>query len=122
MEDDIQTDLEAKKSGKPRRLEADTATYLIQLEGRLQLLSEAKDHQEVEILIMNVLEEVQKRIGSAMSDRRTNAILEKIALLSSMRHILLMMSECSPYVLFLATNRHSAHCLQVQTLLFVTLL
>lgn len=105
----------SNKSDKPRRLDGETAAYLVQIEGRLQSLSNANDDQDIEILIENVLQEAHKHIGSAMSDRRTNIVLEKIILSSSMAQLLTIMSECSPYVIFLSTNRHSAHCLEVRT-------
>jgi hypothetical protein len=97
-------------SHKPRRLEEDTITYLMQLDK--QLSAEGLDPEEQEILVENVLSEIKQRTASAACDRRTNMIIERLCYSANLQQLLEIMSRCTPYAVFLARNRHSSHILQ----------
>lgn len=97
---------------KPRRLEEETATYLIQLEGQFDDL----DNDNSEILVNNVLDEIKQRTASAASDRRTNYIIEKLCLASNIVQLVEIMQRCLPYSIFLTQNRYSSHIIQVKEL------
>eukprot|EP01041_Mallomonas_annulata_P003921 gene3921-7818_t len=103
-----QTDQE--ENGKPRRLDEETAQYLIQLGN--QLSSQKSDEIDGEVLVENVLNEIKTRTGSAASDRRTHEIIEKLCYLSTMKHLLEIIRRFSHYAVFLSENRFSAHVLQ----------
>jgi hypothetical protein len=93
---------------KPRRLEEETALYLLQLEEQLDAKNE-----DIEILINNVLDEIKQRVASTFCDKRTNYLLEKICYLSNMRQLLDIMNRCQAYVIFLSQNRYGSHVVQV---------
>jgi hypothetical protein len=93
---------------KPRRLEEETALYLLQLEEQLDAKNE-----DIEILINNVLDEIKQRVASTFCDKRTNYLLEKICYLSNMRQLIDIMNRCQAYVIFLSQNRYGSHVMQV---------
>lgn len=94
---------------KPRRLEDGTATYLLQLEARMQ---EEIESDEMEVLVTNVLSEIKQRTASATCDRRTHGIMEKLCFSASLPNLCEIIRRCTPYCVFLARNRHSSHVLQ----------
>ena len=97
-------------SNKPRRLEDDTITYLMQLDK--QLSADGLDPEELEILVENVLSEIKQCTASAACDRRTNMIIECLCYAANLPQLLDIANRCSPYAVFLARNRHSSHVLQ----------
>lgn len=118
---------------KPRRLDEETANYLLQIEPQLKALnsspvkgkgdemneSDENDGIEKEVLVGNVLEEIKHHEASAMSDRRTNLILEKLCYASSLNYLVDIITSITPYAVFLARDRYSSHCLQVNIELFI---
>ena len=99
-----------QSEGKPRRLEGETMQYLLQLESQLDADAAS---QEVDVLVENVLEEIKTRTASAACDRNVNSVIEKICLVSSFQHSVMLVKRFTSYSLFLARNRHSSHVLQV---------
>ena len=95
------------KMDKPRRLEEETAVYLSGLEAQLE-----GEVEDLVVLVDNVLEEIKQRTASAASDRRTNYVVERICCVANIKQLLEMIKRFTPYVLFLAQNRHSSHVLQ----------
>lgn len=96
---------------KPRRLEDDTASYLLQMEQELETLPR-EDAEARSILIENVFQEIENRSASAACDRRTNFIVEKLCTEASMPQLLECMAKWTQYVIFLARNRFASHILQ----------
>jgi len=107
-------------SDKPRRLDKDTAQYLLQIEKQFEMQSASTDPMEIDILVGNVLEEIKLRTACAACDRYTNAIIEKLCYSANFSQLLEIIHRCSPYTLFLAKNRHSSHVLQVSSLIEFT--
>lgn len=107
-------------ASKPRRLEASTATYLLQLERQFSTLLEERnasnDAEEeddtVGVFISNVLAEIKTSTASAACDRRTNYIIEKLCYNSSLSNVMELFVRFTSYSVFLARNRHSSHILQ----------
>lgn len=110
---------------KPRRLEEETAQYLLQVDEQftttqqqLQAPSSSSSSEEREelmnILINNVLDEIKARIASAICDRRTNYLLERICFHSQTHQLIEIMKKCQPYGIFLAQNRYGSHVMQVR--------
>jgi hypothetical protein len=97
-------------SHKPRRLEEDTITYLMQLDK--QLHADSIDPDDQEILVENVLDEIKQRTASAACDRRTNMIIERLCYAAKLKQLVEIVSRLTPYAVFLARNRHSSHILQ----------
>lgn len=106
MEDNVTSD----SRNKPRRLEDETATYLQDIGPQLERLN--VDNSEKEVLTTNVLDEIKNRIASAMSDRRTNVLMEKLCYLASLSQLLDILVKITPYSIFLARNRHASHVIQ----------
>ena len=101
------------ESGKnPRRLEDDTAEYLNHIDNTWIAMTESRREEELELMVTNVFEEVKYRLASAACDRRTHAIIEKLAYAASMSSLILLFDHLSAYSVFLARNRHSSHVLQ----------
>lgn len=99
---------------KPRRLEDDTAEYLMKIE--MQLSKDSMlDEDEKSNLIENVLSEVSQRTASASCDRRTNFLIEKLCSTASVKNLVEIIKSFIPYAIFLARNRYSSHILQVTT-------
>lgn len=97
---------------KPRRLEDDTAEYLMKIE--MQLSKDSMlDEDEKSNLIENVLSEVSQRTASASCDRRTNFLIEKLCSTASVKNLVEIIKSFIPYAIFLARNRYSSHILQV---------
>jgi hypothetical protein len=99
---------------KPRRLEEkdETCAYLISLDAQLQKDQEECEDIDMEILVDNVLEEIKSRTASVACDRRTNLIIEKLVFASNLIQLLEIMNRFTPYIIFLARNRHSSHIMQ----------
>lgn len=97
-------------SHKPRRLEEDTITYLMQLDK--QLHADTIDVDDQEVLVENVLDEIKQRTASAACDRRTNMIMERLCYAAKLKQLVEIVSRLTPYAVFLARNRHSSHILQ----------
>ena len=97
---------------KPRRLEDDTAEYLMKIE--MQLSKDSMlDDDEKNNLIENVLSEVSQRTASASCDRRTNFLIEKLCSTANVKNLIEIFKGFVPYAVFLARNRYSSHILQV---------
>ena len=97
-------------SSKPRRLDESLVSYLISLEA--QVNSSAVDAEAQEALIENVLLELKTCTASAACDRRTNVIVEKICMNTTLADTLELFRRFTDYSVFLARNRHSSHVLQ----------
>jgi len=111
MYDDGADDVDGgNDSHKPRRLEEDTITYLMQLDK--QIHADALDPDEQEVLVENVLDEIKQRTASAACDRRTNLIMERLCYAAKLKHLVEILSRFTPYAVFLARNRHSSHIIQ----------
>ena len=95
---------------KPRRLEEETVNYLKQID--LQYTDKIDDEEKT-ILIDNVLTEIKTRTASALCDRNTNYLLEKMCFSANLSTLLEILKRCLPYAVFLARNRYSSHVLQV---------
>ena len=113
--------MENLDENKPRKLEDDTAQYLKQIEEQFDNLNSNQrgviDDDTIEqrnILIENVLLELssRNRTASAISDRRSNFLMERICLQCDLNHLLTVIDSCSIYSLFLARNRYSSHVIQ----------
>lgn len=103
-------DDEEEENGRPRRLDEETAKYLVELD--VQLSKQSENEVDNEILVENVLNELKTKTASAASDRRTHEFIEKICFASNMKYLLEIFQRCTPYGLFLSKNRYSAHVLQ----------
>ena len=97
---------------KPRRLEDDTAEYLMKIEMQLSKDSMLDEDDKIN-LIENVLSEVSQRTASASCDRRTNFLIEKLCSTASVKNLVEIIKSFIPYAIFLARNRYSSHILQV---------
>lgn len=100
---------DSSSSKNPKRLEEDTAEYLLQIDAQW---ANSTDEDEVNILVTNVLDEIKMRTASAACDRRTHPIIEKLCLASTMTNLIEIFDRFAPYAVFLARNRHSSHILQ----------
>ena len=65
---------------KPKRLEDDIMTYLVSLEEQMAQFGDESDDTK-EIFAENVLTEIKQSTASAACDRRTNTVIEKIAIM-----------------------------------------
>lgn len=111
--DTNETQNDNENQQKPRRLDEESAFYLTQIESQFSDENIKNiDESDRDILVNNVLTEIKQRIGSAMSDRRTNMVLENICYNASFKQLLDVINAIQPYSVFLARNRHSSHCLQ----------
>lgn len=99
----------ADSQDKPRRLEDETVNYLKQIDAQF---TDKIDDEERTILIQNVLTEIKTRTASALCDRNTNYLLEKMCTGADVTTILEILERCTPYAVFLARNRYSSHVLQ----------
>ena len=106
---------------KPRKLEEDTALYLHQIEEQFNILNSnhGKENNEdnlekKQIILENVILELssRNRTASALCDRRSNYLMEKICLQCDLNILLSIIDTCSSYSLFLARNRYSSHVIQ----------
>jgi hypothetical protein len=101
---------------KPRRLEEETAQYLLQLDEQFTQQSSLAPSDEKEemmnILINNVLDEIKTRLASTICDRRTNYLLERICFNSNIQQLMEILNKCQPYGIFLAQNRYGSHVIQ----------
>ena len=112
---------DADMEEKPRRLEEETVNYLKQIEEQWDQLgsnsSSIEDDNDIEdtktILIENVFTELQSRMASALSERNTNFLMEKLCFASNFSNILNVLDKCCKYSIFLVRNRYSSHVLQV---------
>ena len=86
---------------KPRRLEDDTAEYLMKIE--MQLSKDSMlDDDEKNNLIENVLSEVSQRTASASCDRRTNFLIEKLCSTANVKNLIEIFKGFVPYAVFLS--------------------
>jgi hypothetical protein len=99
-----------EEQDKPRRLEEDTVTYLLHIDSQF---TDKIDEEEKRILIENVLTEIKSRTASALCDRRTNYLMERICFSSNLANIVMILDRCTIYSVFLSRNRYSSHVLQV---------
>jgi hypothetical protein len=113
----IATNQEDDGQIKPRRLEDDTAEYLMKIEMQLSKDSILDEDDKIN-LIENVLSEVSQRTASASCDRRTNFLIEKLCSTASVKNLVEIIKSFIPYAIFLARNRYSSHILQVTQLLY----
>lgn len=103
---------------KPRRLDENNVTYLVQLETQLAVsgtvtADESEDAAELrETLVDNVLAEIMQCTASVACDRRTNVVLEKLCYISNLQQLLTLMQRFTPYSVFLARQRHASHVYQ----------
>jgi hypothetical protein len=107
---------------KPRRLEEETAQYLLQLDEQFtqqqsSLLPSDEKEEMMNIFINNVLDEIKTRLASTICDRRTNYLLERICFHSNIQQLIDIMNKCQPYGIFLAQNRYGSHVMQVLALI-----
>jgi hypothetical protein len=98
---------------KPRKLEEETATYLLEIESQLKNI-DPNDTETKEILVSNVLSEIQSRTASAACDRRTNFILEQLCSYANPVHLIQLFQKWKSYCIFLARNRYASHVVQVR--------
>lgn len=94
---------------KPRKLEDETATYLLEIDTRISSIS---DPEERNILVENVLAEIQNRTASAACDRRTNYLIEQLCGMAECVTLLQLLQRWTPYSVFLARNRYASHIVQ----------
>ena len=93
---------------KPRRLEPETAAYLLSLGAAL----EAEPSSETALLVENALDELRQRLASAACDRAAHRAVEGLAAQALLPQALAMLVRLTPYAGFLAVHRHSSHVLQ----------
>lgn len=99
---------------KPRKLEEETITYLLEIEKQLKAIQGEGEQEEREVLVVNVLSEIQARTASAACDRQVNHILEELCQLASPSLLLQILQKWKSYSLFLARNRYASHVVQVR--------
>ncbi len=100
---------------KPRRLEDETANYLLEIEQQFNAMPPT-DTENRSILVQNVLTEIQSRTASAACDRRTNYLLEQLIAHADCQLLLQLLQKWTIYIVFLARNRFASHVLQVSSL------
>lgn len=96
---------------KPRRLEPDTAAYLLSLGPAVEAAA-SDPAAEASLLVDNALDELRQRLASAACDRAAHRVVEGLAALAALPQALAMLTRLAPYAVFLATHRHSSHVLQ----------
>jgi REP element-mobilizing transposase RayT len=109
--------MEQFQQEKPRKLEEETVTYLLEIEAQMKRIDQ-NDLETKEILVANVFTEIQSRTASAACDRQTNFILEQLCCHASGIHLIQLMQRWKPYSLILARNRYASHVVQVTFCLF----
>lgn len=106
----------SEESERPRRLEDNTAAYLLSIAAKIDETSKLpksdESTEEQEILVNNVFEEIKSRTASAACDRRTNSVIEQLLLMAHLEVLIEAMSKFTPYAKFLSLNRHSSHVLE----------
>lgn len=107
-----------EEAEKPRKLEDETATFLLEIETEFDSLTASNDRESRKVLVENVLNEIENRSASAACDRRTNVILEKLCAEAPIKLLISLITKWSPYAAFLARNRFASHVLQVCLLYF----
>ena len=96
---------------KPVRLEDETASYLAQIESSLDDIDDS-DEEATSLLLENVMDELKSRTASAAADRRTHAVVEKLIFYARLHQCVELTHRLTPYINFLAHNRHASHVLQ----------
>lgn len=102
-----------EETEKPRKLEDETATFLLEIENEFDALTASNDWESRKVLVENVLNEIENRSASAACDRRTNVILEKLCAEAPIKLLISLTKNWTPYAAFLARNRFASHVLQV---------
>lgn len=98
---------------KPRHLEEETASYLLEIEAQFKSIV-ATDQEAKEILVSNVLTEIQSRSASAACDRRTNFLFEQLCYYASPPQLIQLLQKWTHYSVFLGRNRYASHIVQVR--------
>jgi nucleolar protein 9 len=93
-------------------LDSDLRNYFLEIEKRLESLRKEEAFEQIEILIENSFEEIEKNMNSCINDYETSRIIEKLVISFTKKHFKKFYQKIKPNIKELFESQFGSHVIQ----------